>query len=76
MNIFLEFFVPGHQTADGISKFILELDIILQGNTQKLTAQTSDKSEKCHEREKKTGVQAKIKAVIIMLKYNNIIMIL
>lgn len=40
---FLGFFIPENQTADGISKSILEqLDIILQGNGQKLIAQTFD----------------------------------
>ena len=37
------FFIPENQTAAGISKCILEqLDIILQGNRQKLIAQTFD----------------------------------
>ncbi|XP_042206323.1 zinc finger MYM-type protein 1-like [Homarus americanus] len=62
---FWGFFIPENQTADGISKCILEqLDIILQGNRQKLIAQTFDGANVM--KGKKGGVQAKIKAV-----YNN-----
>ncbi|PNF24207.1 hypothetical protein B7P43_G16041 [Cryptotermes secundus] len=56
------FFIPENQTADGISKRILEqLDIILQGNGQKLIAQTFDGANVM--KGKRAGVQAKIKAV-------------
>jgi len=59
---FWGFFIPENQTADGISKCILEqLDIILQGNGQKLVAQTFDGANVM--KGKKAGVQAKIKAV-------------
>ena len=37
------FFTPENQTADGLSKCILEqLDVVLQGDRQKLVAQTFD----------------------------------
>ncbi|XP_035221846.1 zinc finger MYM-type protein 1-like [Stegodyphus dumicola] len=59
---FWGFFFPENQTADGISKCILEqLYIILQGNEQKLIVQTFDGANVM--KGKKTGVQAKIKAV-------------
>ncbi|XP_075232954.1 zinc finger MYM-type protein 1-like isoform X2 [Lycorma delicatula] len=59
---FWGFFIPENQTADGISKCVLEqLDIILQGNEQKLIAQTFDGANVM--KGKKAGVQAKIKAV-------------
>ena len=59
---FWGFFIPENQTADGISKRILEqLDIILQGNGQKLIAQTFDGANVM--KGKKAEVQAKIKAV-------------
>lgn len=59
------FFNLENQTADGISKCILEqLNIILQGNGQKLIAQTFDGANVMHG--KKAEVQTKIKAV-----YNN-----
>ena len=59
---FWGFFIPENQIADGISKRILEqLDIILQGNGQKLIAQTFDGANVM--KGKKAGVQAKIKAV-------------
>lgn len=62
LSIFFRLFTSENQIADGMSKHILEqLDIIRQGNCQKLLAQTFDGSDnmKC----KKAGVQAKIKAV-------------
>ena len=59
---FFGFFIPENQTADGISKCILEqLNRILQGNRQKLIAQTFDGANVM--KGKKAGVQAKIKAV-------------
>ena len=59
---FWGFFIPENQTADGISKCILEqLNRILQGNRQKLIAQTFDGANVM--KGKKAGVQAKIKAV-------------
>ncbi|PNF31520.1 hypothetical protein B7P43_G00803 [Cryptotermes secundus] len=59
---FLGFFIPENQTADVISKRILEqLDIILQGNGQKLIAQTFDGANVM--KDKRAGVQAQIKAV-------------
>ncbi|XP_033611596.1 zinc finger MYM-type protein 1-like [Cryptotermes secundus] len=55
-------FIPENQTADGISKCILkQLGIILQGNGQKLIAQTFDGANVM--KGKIAGVQAKIKAV-------------
>ena len=59
---FWGFFNLENQTADGISKRILEqLDIILYGNRLKLVAQTFDGANVM--KGKKAGVQAKIKAV-------------
>ncbi|CAL7937392.1 unnamed protein product [Xylocopa violacea] len=59
---FWGFFIPENQTADGISKRILEqLHIIFQGNGQKLIAQTFDGANVM--KGKKAEVQAKIKAV-------------
>lgn len=59
---FWGFFIPENETVDGISKRILqELDIIVQGNRQKLIAQTLDGANVM--KGKKDGVQAKIKAV-------------
>lgn len=62
---FWVFFTPENQTADGLSKCILDqLDIILDGNREKLIAQTFDGASVM--KGKKGGVQAKIKLV-----YNN-----
>lgn len=58
---FWGFLSPENQTADGISKSILEqLDVILQGDEQKLVAQTFDGATFMKSKE---GVRAKIKAV-------------
>ena len=55
---FWGFFIPENQTADGISKSILEqLEIILQWDKQKLIAQTFDGANVM--KGKKGGVQAK-----------------
>ncbi|XP_076046726.1 zinc finger MYM-type protein 1-like [Oratosquilla oratoria] len=59
---FFGFFTPENQTADGISKHILEqLNTILQGNGQKLIAQTFGGVSLM--KGKKADVQAKIKSV-------------
>src|SRR5215469_14427780 len=59
---FWGFFTPENQTADGLSKCILnQLDIILDGNREKLIAQTFDCTSVM--KGKKGGVQAKIKLV-------------
>ena len=61
-ELFLGFFIPENQTADGILKCILEqLNRIVQGNRQKPIAQTFDDANVM--KGKKAGVQAKIKAV-------------
>ncbi|XP_064111309.1 uncharacterized protein LOC135218790 [Macrobrachium nipponense] len=62
---FWEFFTPENQTADGLSKCILDqLNTVLEGNAEKLIAQTFDGASVM--KGKKGGVQAKIKSV-----YNN-----
>ncbi|XP_076038863.1 zinc finger MYM-type protein 1-like [Oratosquilla oratoria] len=59
---FWGFFIPENQTVDGISKRIFEqMDIILQGNGQKLIAQAFDRANVM--KGKKARVQAKMKAV-------------
>ena len=59
---FWGFFTPENQTADGLSRCILEqLDVVLQGDRQKLVAQTFDGANVM--KGKKGGVQAKIKAI-------------
>ncbi|XP_076049468.1 zinc finger MYM-type protein 1-like [Oratosquilla oratoria] len=62
---FWGFFTPENQTADGLSKCILDqLNTVLKGNAEKLIAQTFDGASVM--KGKKGGVQAKIKSV-----YNN-----
>lgn len=62
---FWGFFTPENQTADGLSKCILDqLNTVLEGNAEKLIAQTFDGASVM--KGKKGGVQAKIRLV-----YNN-----
>lgn len=59
---FWGFFTPDDQTANGISKCILDqLEIILEGNTQKLISQTFDGANVM--KGKKGGVRAKIQNI-------------